>query len=495
MKQKSLSSNVILNMIKTFTTIGFPLITFPYVSRILQVENLGKVNFSISIISYFSLIATLGINSYAIREGAIVRNNTKERTKLFNEIFSLNIITTIIAYIMLIISIYLIGSLREFKELIYIYSITMFFNTIGVGWACSVFEDYLYITIRSIVIQIISLIMIFVLIRNGKDYYMYLWIMTVQIVGANILNFIHISKKHKFKFTFKINLKKHIKSVLTLFATEIATTIYVSSDTTIIGLLVGNYYNGLYAVSSKIYRVMKQMLASILQVAIPRLSHYYNNGEIIKFEETLNEISSTLIVVLMPIVTGMFFCSKPIIVMLSGKEYESAYISLRILSISLIFAIIAWFLSQCVLIPKKEEKLMLKVTTLSAFVNLILNLMLIPYGQHNAAAITTMISEGINAYIFIKASYSHLNLKQLISNLFQCGIACLGALGYMLVIDMLYNNYVTIVIHSIVGTISIYSIILWIFKNKVFIKYVNVIKKKFMGIHLIKYYIDKIDNS
>ena len=360
MKEKSLSGNIVLNAIKTFMSIGFPLISFPYISRILQVENIGKVNFVISIINYYSLVATLGLTSYAIREGSIVRNDIKKRSHLFDELFSLNVITTIVAYILLGISLVWIPSFQEYRSLLLIYSLTMLFNAIGVGWACSVFEDYLFITVRSIIFQFLALVMMFLFIHKQEDYYKYTWIMVFQVAGTGVSNLLHVSKVHRFKFTTKIDLKKHIKPVLTLFATEIATTIYVSSDTTVIGFLAGDYYNGLYAVSTKIYRVAKQMLAAILQVAIPRLSNYYNNGNMKDFEDVIQEVGEMLILVLMPIVVGIFYCAKPIIILLSGIEYTEAYVSLQILSISLVFAIIAWFLSQCVIVPKKMESLIHK---------------------------------------------------------------------------------------------------------------------------------------
>ena len=417
MKEKSLSGNIVLNAIKTFMSIGFPLISFPYISRILQVENIGKVNFVISIINYYSLIATLGLTSYAIREGSIVRNDIKKRTHLFDELFSLNVITTIIAYILLGISIVCIPSFQEYRSLLLIYSLTMLFNTIGVGWACSVFEDYLFITVRSIIFQFLALILMFLFIHKQEDYYKYTWIMVFQVAGTGISNLLHVSNVHRFKFTTKIDLKKHIKPVITLFATEIATTIYVTS---VIGFLAVNYYYGLYAVSTKIYRVAKQMLAAILQVAIPRLSNYYNNGNMKDFEDVIQEVGEMLILVLMPIVVGIFYCAKPIIILLSGTEYKEAYISLQILSISLVFAIIAWFLSQCIIVPKKMESLMLKTTAFSASVNLVLNILLIPYGKHNAAAFTTMISEAINAGIYLKHAYLHLRIAELKKQIVQC---------------------------------------------------------------------------
>lgn len=478
MKERSLSGNIVLNAMKTFMSIGFPLVSFPYISRVLQVENIGKVNFVISIINYFSLIATLGLSSYAIREGAIVRYDIDKRTKLFNELFSLNLITTVIAYILLGYSLFTVDSFAEYKTLLLIYSITMLFNAIGINWACAIFEDYFYITIRSIVFQFLALIFMFLLVHDQGDYYIYTWIMVFQVAGTGISNYLHIRKIHKFRFTKRINFKKHLKPVLTLFATEIATTIYVSSDTTVIGLLAGDYYNGLYAVSTKIYRVAKQMLAAILQVAIPRLSNYYNNGDINGFEGTIQHVGEILIFILMPVVTGLFVCAKPIIVLLSGIEYTLAYISLRILSISLIFAIIAWFLSQCVIVPKKMEALMLKTTAFSAGVNLVLNIMLIPYGKQDAAAFTTLVSEAINACVYIKYSYMHIKTEGLKRQIFQSGKACMLMIAYMMVIRFVMGETIKFLNASIIGCIIIYFLALIAQKNTIVFKYLSAVKEK-----------------
>lgn len=478
MKEKSLSGNIVLNAIKTFMSIGFPLISFPYISRILQVENIGKVNFVISIINYYSLVATLGLTSYAIREGSIIRNDIKKRSHLFDELFSLNVITTIVAYILLGISLVWIPSFQEYRSLLLIYSLTMLFNAIGVGWACSVFEDYLFITVRSIIFQFLALVMMFLFIHKQEDYYKYTWIMVFQVAGTGVSNLLHVSKVHRFKFTTKIDLKKHIKPVLTLFATEIATTIYVSSDTTVIGFLAGDYYNGLYAVSTKIYRVAKQMLAAILQVAIPRLSNYYNNGNMKDFEDVIQEVGEMLILVLMPIVVGIFYCAKPIIILLSGIEYTEAYVSLQILSISLVFAIIAWFLSQCVIVPKKMESLMLKTTAFSASVNLVLNILLIPYGKQNAAAFTTMISEAINAGIYLKYAYLHLRITELKKQIVQCGIACVLMIVFMSIIRYSLGDTTLFLMISILGCSVIYILTLLIERNSLLFKYLHAIENR-----------------
>ena len=147
---KSVKINIILNALKTMASIIFPLITFPYVSRILQAENIGKVQFAASIISYFSLLASLGISMYAIREGSAIRDDKEKLEKFCSQIFSFNVLSTIVAYIGIIILLIFMKREAEYKYLIIIQSMTIVFTTLGVDWINSIFEDFKYITIRSI---------------------------------------------------------------------------------------------------------------------------------------------------------------------------------------------------------------------------------------------------------------------------------------------------------------------------------------------------------
>lgn len=168
MIEKSVFKNVILNIIRVSLSVIFPLITFPYVSRVLMAENLGKVNYALSIESYFALIAALGVSTYAVRDGAAKRND-KEKFSLFaNEIFTVNIITTIVSYLLMIVTIVSIKSLHPYALLICLQSISIILTTIGIDWVNSVFEDYLYITVRSFLIQVILLVLMFIFVKKTR---------------------------------------------------------------------------------------------------------------------------------------------------------------------------------------------------------------------------------------------------------------------------------------------------------------------------------------
>lgn len=194
MKKKSLGLNALLNGIRTVLNTLFPLITFPYISRVLSVENVGKYNFALSVIQYFLLIAALGISTYAVREGTKFRDDKKKFSIFANEIFTINIISTIIAYILLVFTVAAVPKFKDYAVIIAVFSIEILFTTIGTEWIYSIYEEYAYITIRSIIFKVISIILLFLLVKKPDDYIVYAGITVFANAGSNILNFIHAKK-------------------------------------------------------------------------------------------------------------------------------------------------------------------------------------------------------------------------------------------------------------------------------------------------------------
>lgn len=174
--KKSIKLNGILNVIKKCCNIILPLLVFPYISRVLGPDNYGKFSFSNSIISYFMLTALLGIETYAVREGARIRNDKHRIDKFVSEVFSINIMSLIISYIFLLFFIFTNQKIYSYKELILILSIMIPCTVLGRDYINIIFEDYLYITIRYIVIQIMGVLAIYLLVKKQEDYLIYTYI-------------------------------------------------------------------------------------------------------------------------------------------------------------------------------------------------------------------------------------------------------------------------------------------------------------------------------
>ena len=166
MAEKSLKKNAIFSFIKAFMNLAFPVITFPYASRILLPEGIGKVNFANSVVSYFIIIAGLGIGTYATREASKVRDDKSKLTKFSKEIFSINLISTAIAYILFFIAFIFIPKLNPYRTMLLICSTKILFTTIGLVWVFVANEDFKYITIRSLLFQILAIFYLFIFVYH-----------------------------------------------------------------------------------------------------------------------------------------------------------------------------------------------------------------------------------------------------------------------------------------------------------------------------------------
>ena len=191
MKQKSIKRNAVLAAAKTLLSLVAPVITFPYITRILSVDALGQYNFSSSVVSYFVLLAGLGISTYAVREGANIRDDRKEISEFLSEIWVINIISTVIAYVLLILSILFIEKLVSYRVVILIISLNMLFNLYGKQWIYTIVEDFGYITLVQSAFQIIAVCLTFIMIRKPGDVYKYAILNVISSSGAYVLYGIH----------------------------------------------------------------------------------------------------------------------------------------------------------------------------------------------------------------------------------------------------------------------------------------------------------------
>ena len=393
MKTTSLKQNVMLSGVQKLFSIIFPLITFPYISRVLQVSTIGKVDFSTSMISYFTLIAGLGITNYAVREGAKVKYDKEKLEKLCAELFTINMLSTIVAYILLAIIYMSWSKMSNYALFLFIGSFNIVGTTIGINWLYSIYEDYVYITVRTVAFQILSLVLMFLCVKSDGDGSKYMCISVVSATGMNILNLIHSRKYIKLRLTTKINFRKHIKPIMIIFASSVAITIYVNSDVTILGWLKDDYEVGIYSIAVKFYNIFKQLVVAMIMVALPRVSSYVGNQEIDKYKETTANLFSFLFAFTVPIVVGLIMVANIIIPIVAGESYMPSVRPLQILSLSLLFAVASTFATYALILPNRLEKVQLIATIASSIVNIGLNFILIPKCGASAAAFTTFISE------------------------------------------------------------------------------------------------------
>lgn len=465
MRQKSLGVNALLNGIKQCCSIIFPLITFPYISRVLGSDGYGKYSFSSSVTSYFILLAALGIYTYAIREGAKIRDNQKSINQFCSQVFSINVCSSVISLLLLFIMVIFLPKFSGYKMYIFIQSTAIVMAVIGTDWVNGIYEDYFYITIRYIVVQCISLLAMFIFVRKPEDIIPYCIISVLATNGGNLINVFYIRRYVKIRFTFNMNLKRHLLPLIILFMNSIAITIYVNSDITMLGFFESDTQVGVYSFASKIYNLLKQLINAVIVVSVPRIAYIINNKPM-EYKAFINKIFAALNIMLLPIVVGMFCMSDSMILLAGGEQYISGNISLKILSIATLFAIYASLFTNCVLIVNQQEKYCLIATVISAIVNVGLNFVMMPWLGMVGAAITTVLAEYVNCVMQIHFSKSFfdwraLNIKPVISCI--CGSAMIVVV--CTICNKSFNSSLLKMISAVLISTVVYMGVLLLMKN------------------------------
>lgn len=477
--KRSLTRNAILSSLRTLSTIIFPLITYPYITRVLSVENIGKINFSQSIVSYFSLLAGFGISTFAIRNGSQVREDKKKLNIFSNQIFTINIITTVISCALLILIVFLPTKIAIYRNIILLQGITVIISPFAVEWLYTIEEDFGYITLRSILIQLLSLILMFVFVKNENDVYMYITLTAMSTSLGNVFNFVHSRKYIKIKLTSKTNWSGYKDSIYLFFINSIATIIYMNSDTTILGILKNDYSVGLYSVAVKIYTMVKQVFNAIIATTIPRLAYLRMNDEK-SFENLAKKMLSIAIIFTIPASFGIVILKNEIITLISGKDYLNAAPTLAILAIAISFAILGNILANGILICMGREKYVVKATIFSAIGNAALNFAFIPLFSQNGAAITTLLAE---ITVFCMSLYYCRDFIVHMIDIGEVKNAIIASLIMLLISYPLmktlanYNLIIRIVV-IIITCASVYTFVLLIFKDKILFNLLAVIKRK-----------------
>ena len=481
MRQKNLGVNAVLNMIRQGLSVLFPLITYPYALRILGPVGIGKVNYSSSIVRYFSLLAMLGVTNYAIREGAKRRDDKQKLNCFINEVFSINIITTVFSYLILLLTILFIPRFRDYRMLMLLQSISMILTTLGIDYINAIYEDFFLITIRSIVTHIVSMGLLFLFVKTPDDYYMYALLSVVTNGIICISNLFYCRRYVKLSFSLKNNWKTHLKPMLILFANTLAIYIYVSVDTTMLGWIKGDETVGLYTASVNVYSILKNILAAIYIVAVPRLANFIGKNDKQGYKSLSTEVLCYLIILLIPVGVGVICIAPEIMAFMGGEEYSASILSLRILGIALVFSIFGGFMTACINITLGREKETLTATIISAIINFSLNLVVIPRFSLYGAAATTLFSE---AFVFffcffrIPKKETIFDTKKIIRCIIDALIGVLSIVFISIVLNRFIESFIPRMILIMCLSVLSYFTLLYLLKNPYIDGVFNMLKKR-----------------
>ena len=476
---QSVKVNYILNLINTGTQMLFPLITFPYVCRVIEADGIGQINFFQSIISYISLFTCLGIPMYAIREIARDRSDVLQMNRTAMEILLLHSMLTLVGYAIVAILCLTVPQIQVNIPLFLILSLTIFFTAIGCEWFYQGIEDFKYITIRGLIIKTVSVVLLFIFVKSKTDLLYYGCYTVFGVLGGNIFNFFRLRKYiHRENIIFsELHIKRHVKPVLKVFSFSVVTSIYLQLNTVLLGFLKNALAVGYFAAATKVMQMLLMMSSCLGSVMMPRASHLIAENKEDEFNRLIQKSYDFTLAIALPMTIGLIFCAPSLITALCGVKFEHSILPSQIIAPIILMVAISNVFGIQVLFPKGKINIVTLCCGIGAVADLILNLCLIPFFSYIGtsiaylgAEVATTVSMYFSGRKYIPIIYfkkSHLTYA------FGCVVMAFALYG----ISLLQLPTLTILLLQGCCGVLAYFIILCICKDEMLVQILSKIKR------------------
>ncbi|MDR1896637.1 MAG: flippase [Prevotellaceae bacterium] len=464
----SLKKNVAYNTILSVSNVAFPIITTPYVSRILGVENIGIVNFAVTYASYFALFAVLGIPMYGMREIAKQNNNPEGRNRVFSELFVITVLSTIIFSLVYLVTIFSVPALYHDREFLLITGISVFFVPFNVDWFFSGREKFKLVTLRTLAAKLIAVGGLFIFVRTREDIIPYLILTIAANLSSQIWNFGYMLKTEvKFRFK-KLQIKKHLNAVLVLFASNIAISIYTMLSTLILGFMSDYTQVGYYTSAIKVSNIILPIVIAMSPVMIARINTI--KGESNSHEQITNLLNRSfgyMMMLAVPATIGLMMVAPRFVPVFFGEEFIPATVSLQILSLLIIVIGISNLFGWQALVAMGHEKKFLIAVLFGTVSNFCLNILLVkPYGSLGAS-VASVIAEIMVTVATFTFALKVIPIRIDAKSIYQPITAALPIIPVSLCINRIMEHNLSYLSVTIVTSAVLYALtMIFIFKNE-----------------------------
>ena len=482
MKKKSLKLNYFYNLSMLLLNLLFPLITAPYISGILGANNIGKVNYANAISNWFILVASFGIPTFGIREIAKNRDNKTNLSKTFWDLIIIKAIFSVIALVIYTAIILLNKAFREEVMLYLVMSIAIFLNIFSIDWFYQGVEEYGYITLRNLIIKLVSLILIFVSVKNRNDYVIYALISIFALTFSNILNYINV-KKYVYLNISKVDFKYYFLNLKIFFVSSLIISIYSQLDQIILGAISDKKSLAYYVRSRQIVNIGISLTNAFSTVLIPKVSYLFRENYS-EYKKLLQKSINYIYLIALPTTVGLFMLSKEVSYLFGGNEFLPASKSLFLTSFLVVIVSLGTWQYNQIFLPAGNEKFGLKIQCFVAIINVVFNIILIPKFSYIGTCIAILCAELFGTIIgsfYVKLKYKELKI-QYITNSFIIYLISSIIMGiFILFIQSFDNKYYMNLLLSLIFSPLIYGISTIIFRDNISIEIIKVTLKKIKG--------------
>lgn len=464
MAAKSVTKNYIYNLMYQVLVLILPLITAPYISRVLGAENIGIYSFTLSISAYFILFGSLGIALYGQREIAYVQDNKKKYSVIFWEILLLRIMTMAIS---LLIFYFTFVKGENYQIYYRILMLEIVGNCIDISWFFQGLEEFKKTVTRNMIVKLISVFCIFTFVKSSNDLYTYFLIYVLSILVGNITLWFYLSK-YLTKITIDdFHLFRHLKPTITLFIPQIAIQVYTLLDRTMVGAIVPEKSEvGFYDQGQKIIKILLAIITSMGTVMLPRIANNFASGEKEKITNYLKKSFNMVFLLGFPMIFGIIAVSKPFVPVFFGQGYDKVSVLMNIISPIIVLIGLSNVTGTQYLLPTKRQKEYTISVVCGAIVNFIMNMCLIWHFGAIGASIGTVIAELTVTLVqmyFVRKEFKVKEILKLSKNYLISSIVMF--VMCFIIGKFINNDLISTAIQIIVGIIT-YIICLLILKDK-----------------------------
>lgn len=368
-------NNIAWNMLLTGSNYIFPLITYPYVSRVLGVANIGICNYVDSIINYFVLFAMLGVGSLGIREIARVKDEPEKLKGVFSSLTSVLMLLTFVSTIILVALTCCVDFFEPYKQFLLVGIIKLVFSALNLNWVFQGLSVFRFITTRSIAIQFIYVISIFLFVHNQDDTLIYFLLTCLAAFFSAIINWKYIGKWTHFSLK-DIHTKIYMAAIISYGLYRILTSMYTSFNVFYLGTVTNDIQVGFYVTATKLYTIFMSVFTAFTAVMIPKVSELIAKNETEHIKTIAQQTFQLIFIFSIPIIIISFFYADVIVEIISGKGYEGAIVPFRIVMVLLLVIALEQIIIQQFLMAVKDSKCIVILSVIGAFVGVMLNFLL-----------------------------------------------------------------------------------------------------------------------
>ena len=389
----SLKKNTLYNVLLNITSVIFPLITAPYISRVLEPDGVGLFNFATTYAGYFALVALLGIPTYGVREVSKARNDKNALTTLVSQLMTIAAITTIVVSVIYILTILIIGQFSENYVIFLFAGFLIYLAPFKINWYFQGIEEFGTITKVALTIRTLSVMSLFVFVNEKDDLVIYVIISVFGGVIADLWNYIRMWLSGiRPKFILK-GLRPHLNPLFVLFISSIAISIYTVLDTLMLGFITDYDEVGFYTNAMHISRVILSAVTSISLVAVPRVAYYMSVRDYDNINVLINKSFSVVSFLAFPIAVGLSCISPTFIPLFFGVKFVGSVIPMIILSFLIVIIGFNNLTGMQILIGMGYDRLFLYSMLVGTISNFVLNCALIPLLGAVGASVSSVVAE------------------------------------------------------------------------------------------------------